>query len=54
MVSNLVHEWIHLLGYFHVRVGDYDSVPYAIGRIAYKVAIELKQKKNLIAQNYPN
>lgn len=44
MVSNIVHEWTHLMGYFHVSRNDSDSVPYAVGRIAGEVAKNILNK----------
>jgi len=53
MVSNLVHEWVHLMGYFHVSQNDSDSVPYGVGRIAGEVAKNLMEQdeQNLLAAN---
>lgn len=36
--SNLVHEWIHLAGFYHDSARDHDSVPYAVGYIVEKLA----------------
>lgn len=33
IASNIVHEWIHLMGFYHDSASDHDSVPYAIGYI---------------------
>lgn len=33
MASNIVHEWIHLMGFYHDSASDHDSVPYAVGYI---------------------
>lgn len=58
MVSNIVHEWVHLMGYFHVSKHDSDSVPYAVGRIAGEVArnilnqLESKHEKPLLVDNH--
>lgn len=46
MASNIVHEWIHLMGFYHDSAQDHDSVPYAIGFITGKLAeIYLKTGK---------
>jgi hypothetical protein len=31
VASNLVHEWLHKLGYSHTTAKEHDSVPYGIG-----------------------
>ena len=41
MVNNLVHEWLHLLGFLHGKVNMREEVPYVVGRIAEEVAREL-------------
>lgn len=33
MASNIVHEWLHLIGFYHDSASDHDSVPYAVGYI---------------------
>lgn len=38
MASNIVHEWIHLMGFRHDSAKDHDSVPYAIGYITGRLA----------------
>lgn len=38
MVSNLVHEWLHLLGFLHGNVNMREEVPYVVGQIAGEVA----------------
>lgn len=38
IASNLVHEWIHLTGFYHDSARDRDSVPYAVGDIVGKLA----------------
>lgn len=38
ITSNMVHEWIHLKGFFHDSAKDHDSVPYAVGYIAEELA----------------
>jgi len=44
MASNIFHEWIHLMGFYHSSSRDYDSVPYAIGTIVENLArIYLRQ-----------
>lgn len=49
VASNLVHEWMHKLGYGH----DYEwteerkyTVPYAVGRIVREVASEILNEEN--------
>lgn len=38
MVNNLVHEWIHLLGFLHGSENMREEAPYVIGRIAQEVS----------------
>lgn len=38
MISNLVHEWIHLLGFLHGSENMREEVPYVVGSIAGEVA----------------
>ena len=38
MVSNIVHEWLHLLGFLHGNVNMREEVPYVVGSIAGQVA----------------
>lgn len=38
MVSNMVHEWIHLLGFLHGNDRITEEVPYVVGGIAGAVA----------------
>jgi hypothetical protein len=38
MAGNIVHEWIHLMGFRHDSARDHDSVPYAVGYIIGKLA----------------
>lgn len=47
MVNNIVHEWIHLLGFSHTKKRYIKNNPsYVIGKIAKKMAIKLvKQEK---------
>ncbi len=40
MVSNIVHEWLHLLGFLHGNVNMREEVPYVVGSIAGQVAAE--------------
>lgn len=50
MVSNLVHEWIHLLGFLHGSENMTEEVPYVVGSIAGEVAaqiLENEQQKRL-------
>lgn len=41
MVSNMVHEWIHLLGFLHGDTRITEEVPYVVGGIAGEVAQNL-------------
>jgi hypothetical protein len=47
MAGNIFHEWIHLMGFYHSSASDYDSVPYAIGRIVVNLAA-LYQKQGYL------
>ena len=47
MVNNLVHEWIHLLGFLHGSENMREEVPYVVGRIAQDVAEQILAKKDL-------
>ena len=38
MVANIVHEWIHLLGFLHGKRNMREEVPYVVGSIAGQVA----------------
>lgn len=38
--SNIAHEWIHLMGFFHDSARDRDSVPYAVGYIVSDLAAQ--------------
>jgi ssRNA-specific RNase YbeY (16S rRNA maturation enzyme) len=40
MVANIVHEWLHLLGFLHGEVNMREEVPYVVGSIAGQVAEE--------------
>jgi hypothetical protein len=40
MASNIVHEWIHLMGFYHDSASDHDSVPYAVGYITRTLVAE--------------
>lgn len=46
MVNNLVHEWIHLLGFLHGSEHMREEVPYVVGKIAGVVAQEILAKEN--------
>lgn len=50
MVSNIVHEWIHLLGFLHGNVNMREEVPYVVGSIAGKVATQILNSRNFVAQ----
>lgn len=46
MVSNLVHEWLHLLGFLHGPSSTMRmEVPYIVGQIAGEVAKEMMEGK---------
>lgn len=45
MVANMVHEWLHLLGFLHGNVRMHEEVPYVVGSIAGEVA------KNILDEN---
>lgn len=47
MASNIVHEWIHLMGFYHDSANDHDSVPYAIGYITRTLAAQYLQTGRL-------
>lgn len=38
MVGNIVHEWIHLLGFLHGKSNIHEEVPYVVGQIANEMA----------------
>jgi hypothetical protein len=44
MAENLFHEWVHVMGFYHSRRNDYDSVPYAIGRIVGELAAKYQKE----------
>lgn len=46
MVSNMVHEWIHLLGFLHGDKNIKEEVPYVVGAIAGEVAKGIIQRDN--------
>lgn len=41
VAGNLVHEWLHKLGYDHSSANDLDSVPYAVGFIVRDLVRDL-------------
>jgi hypothetical protein len=45
MVSNMVHEWLHLLGFLHGKVNMRQEVPYVVGGIAGQVAKEILDRE---------
>ncbi|MBG60512.1 MAG: hypothetical protein CMJ16_08655 [Peredibacter sp.] len=47
MVNNLVHEWIHLLGFLHGEENMREEAPYVIGRIAQEVSEKVLRKRAL-------
>jgi hypothetical protein len=46
IAANLVHEWLHLTGFYHQSASDHESVPYKVGNIAGELA------KQYLAQGY--
>jgi hypothetical protein len=46
MVSNMVHEWLHLLGFLHGNEDMREEVPYIVGSIAGQVAKEILEREN--------
>lgn len=47
MVSNMVHEWIHLLGFLHGNDRITEEVPYVVGGIAGEVAQNIMRENRL-------
>lgn len=47
MVSNLVHEWIHLLGFLHGKENMTQEVPYVVGSIAGEVAAQILEDERV-------
>lgn len=45
MVGNLMHEWIHLLGFLHGSEAMHEEVPYVVGGIASQIAKEMLNNK---------
>lgn len=45
MVGNLMHEWIHLLGFLHGKEAMHEEVPYVVGGIASELAKEILAKR---------
>ncbi|MBA2404705.1 MAG: hypothetical protein H0V66_08030 [Bdellovibrionales bacterium] len=45
MVANMVHEWIHLLGFLHGNERTEEEVPYVVGDIAGEVAKGILQRE---------
>lgn len=50
MVSNIVHEWLHLLGFLHGNYKMREEVPYVVGSIAGKVASQILNSRNFVNQ----
>jgi hypothetical protein len=46
MISNMVHEWLHLLGFLHGKEDMREEVPYIVGSIAGQVAKEILEQEN--------
>lgn len=51
MVSNMVHEWIHLLGFLHGNDRITEEVPYVVGGIAGAVAKRMEIQSRRPADN---
>jgi len=47
MVSNITHEWVHLLGFLHGRTNMREEVPYVIGAIASQITREILSRDGL-------
>lgn len=45
MVSNIVHEWLHLLGFLHGKTNIREEVPYVVGGIAAQVAKRILEER---------
>ncbi len=45
MVSNMVHEWLHLLGFLHGKENLREEVPYVVGAIAGEVAANILESR---------
>lgn len=43
VAANLMHEWLHKMGYGHRSAREHDSVPYAIGYIIGEMIKEMEQ-----------
>jgi hypothetical protein len=41
VAANLMHEWLHKMGYRHRSANEHDSVPYAIGYIVGEMIREM-------------
>lgn len=46
MVANMVHEWLHLLGFLHGSARVHEEVPYVVGEIAGEVAKDILKREN--------
>lgn len=46
MVANMVHEWLHLLGFLHGKKHMREEVPYVVGTIAGEVAKGIMEGEN--------
>jgi hypothetical protein len=44
MVGNIVHEWLHLLGFLHGKSNIREEVPYVVGAIASDIAKNMLRK----------
>lgn len=45
MLANIVHEWVHLLGFLHGRKNMNQEVPYVVGRIAGQIAKKIMDER---------
>ena len=53
IAGNLMHEWLHKLGYGHSSASDHSSVPYHIGYMVRDM-VEAYQKGARYVDLYPN
>lgn len=50
MVANLVHEWLHLIGFIHGKENLQEEVPYVVGAIAGQIAKKIISENSSIPQ----
>ena len=51
MTGNIVHEWIHLLGFEHHKGNLDEQVTYVVGEITENMAKEILQREKLKPSN---